>query len=248
MNELTPQRRQELEAFARRLGLTFRDWNWLNQAFIHSSYRNEHPEVGQDNQRLEFLGDALLDFIVADWLCQQHPDWDEGTLTAWRAALVRGEQLAHWAAALGFEDVLLLGRGNQQAFARARTSILADAFEAFIGALYRDQGLDAVQAFLLPLLERGFVALQQGEAPTNPKTRLQEWTQARGLGTPQYRVVHKEGPAHAPHFVVEVLVNGEVWGRGEGSSKRRAERAAAHDAWQRHIAKRYRGRRQEEGS
>ncbi|NPA26213.1 MAG: ribonuclease III [Chloroflexi bacterium] len=244
--DLTPERRRQLEAFARGLGFPFRDWRWLNQALIHPSYRNEHPEVGQDNQRLEFLGDALLNFIVADWLCQQHPDWDEGTLTAWRASLVRGEQLAQWAENLGFEQVILLGRGHPQTFARARTSILADAFEAFIGALYRDQGMDAVRAFLISLLEEGWKALQHEEKPTNPKTRLQEWTQAHGLGTPRYRLVEQKGPAHAPQFVVEVLVGGEVWGRGEGSSKRRAEHAAAEEAWLRRVAGQ--GKTQEEGA
>ncbi len=229
---LSPARRRALRAFAQRHGLTFNDWALLDLALTHPSYRNEHPQVRADNERLEFLGDALLDFLAAEWLYRTAPELDEGEMTRWRARLVQGEQLARFADELGLEAVLRVGRGEAEAWERARTSILADAFEALLGALYLDQGLEAVRDFVVPRLARARAAWAAQGAPVNPKTRLQEWTQARGLGTPRYRLLRREGPDHAPRFWVAVEVAGQEWGRGVGSSKRAAEQAAAEHAWQ----------------
>ncbi len=232
---LAPHRRQALEAFARQHGWAFRDWSLLDMALTHPSYRNEHPDAAGDNERLEFLGDALLDFIAAEWLYRTFPDLDEGALTRWRARLVRGEQLARFAADLGLEAVLQVGRGELESWARARTSILADAFEAVLGALYLDQGLEAVRQFVVPRLAAAQAHWAREGGLVNAKTRLQEWTQARGLGTPRYRLLRRTGPDHAPRFWVAVEVQGETWGRGVGPNKRAAEQAAAEDAWQRRV-------------
>jgi len=232
---VSSSRQQTLRAFARSHGLPFHDWSLLDLALTHPSYRNEHPEVQADNERLEFLGDALLDFLVADWLYRSYPELDEGEMTRWRARLVRGEQLARFAEDLHLEAVLRVGRGEIESWPRARVSILADAFEALLGALYLDQGLEAVRAFLLPRLLAAQAQWGSSDTLLNPKTRLQEWTQARGLGTPRYRLVKRSGPDHAPRFWVAVEVQGQEWGRGSGSSKRAAEQAAAEAAWQRHV-------------
>ncbi len=228
---LSAARQRALQAFAQAHGLPFSDWDLLDRALTHPSYRNEHPEVEADNERLEFLGDALLGFLTADWLYHTEPPLDEGEMTRWRARLVRGDQLARFAEELGLEAVLQVGRGESGSWERARTSILADAFEALLGALYLDQGLEAVRRFLLPRLQRARAAWATSQAPVNPKTRLQEWTQARGLGTPRYRLLRRAGPDHAPQFWVAVEVAGREWGRGRGSSKRAAEQAAAEAAW-----------------
>ncbi len=230
---LSPARRRALRAFAEKHGLTFTDWALLDLALTHPSYRNEHPEVTGDNERLEFLGDALLDFLAAEWLYRRHPELDEGEMTRWRARLVQGEQLARFAEDLGLEAVLQVGRGEAESWERARISILADAFEALLGALYLDQGLEAVRRFVVPRLAQAQAAWAAQGAPVNPKTRLQEWTQARGLGTPRYVLVRREGPDHAPRFWAAVQVAGREWGRGVGPSKRAAEQAAAEQAWQR---------------
>ncbi len=232
---LTPQRQRQLQAFAHRLGLIFHDWALLDLALTHPSYRNEHPEAQGDNERLEFLGDGLLDFIAADWLYRTFPHLREGEMTRWRARLVQGEQLARFAETLGLEAVLRLGRSERDDWARARTSVLADAFEALLAALYLDQGLPAAQAFVVPLLRQAQAEWAAQGAPVNAKTRLQEWTQARGLGTPRYRLLERRGPDHAPCFRVAVEVQGQEWGRGTGPSKRAAEQAAAEDAWQRRV-------------
>jgi len=232
---LSPSRLQALRTFAQAHGLVFNDWSLLDLALTHPSYRNEHPEVDADNERLEFLGDALLDFLVAEWLYGSYPHLDEGAMTRWRARLVRGEQLARFAEALNLEDVLRVGKGEIEAWTRARGSILADAFEALLGALYLDQGLEAVREFVLPRMAQAQADWDAPETWVNPKTRLQEWTQARGLGTPHYRLLNRSGPDHAPRFWVAVEVNGQEWGRGVGRSKRAAEQDAALDAWLRHV-------------
>ncbi len=232
---LSPSRLQALQAFAQRWGLSFRDWPLLNQALTHPSYRNEHPEQQADNERLEFLGDALLDFLAAEWLYRSFPHLNEGEMTRRRAGLVRDEQLARFAEDLNLTAVLQVGKGEREEWERAGGSILADAFEALLAALYLDQGLDAVRSFLVPRLAQAYAAWDAQGAPVNPKTRLQEWAQARGLGTPRYRLLRRTGPDHAPWFTVAVEVNGMEWGRGQGPSKRAAEQAAARAAWQQRV-------------
>ncbi len=206
----------------------FRDPALLELALTHTSYANEHPELaGAHNERLEFLGDAVLDFIAADWLFHKHPDFDEGRLTTLRAALVRVQTLAELARAIGLPEHLRLGKGEEESGGRERANILGDAFEALLGALYLDQGIEAVRAFLVPLLEQALVRIMQANLDRDAKSRLQEWAQGTLGVTPRYRLVSSEGPDHAKTFTVAVWIGDRMAATGRGSSKQQAEQAAA---------------------
>ncbi len=217
---------EALRRLQARLGLAFRDQALLRQAFTHTSYVNEHRgKKVKDNERLEFLGDAVLQLTVSEHLYRRYPQLSEGELTRMRAAIVCEPSLVRFAEALDFGRVVLLGKGEERTGGRSRPSLLADAFEAFVGALYLDQGLDAVRAFLdrhlFPHLP------EDGQAGKDFKTRLQETAQNLGLGTPEYRVVEERGPSHEREFVVEVRIGGRISGRGVGRSKKEAEQQAA---------------------
>jgi ribonuclease-3 len=213
---------------------TFKNSELLTRALTHRSYLNEHPELSdEDNERLEFLGDAILDFVVALWLYRRFPELPEGRLTSIRAALVRAEKLGEFANQLALGDRLRLGRGEADNGGRARQSLLADAFEAVVGALYLDQGLRAVQNLLNPLLRTEIERILQEQSDRDAKSSLQELIQARFNVTPHYRTVGETGPDHAKWFTVEVYVSGEPIGRGEGPSKQLAAQAAAAEALQR---------------
>ncbi|HIE39195.1 MAG TPA: ribonuclease III [Anaerolineales bacterium] len=219
-----------LKAFQERIGYPFQDEELLLCALTHPSYVNEHPEEGPDNQRLEFLGDAVLNFVVAAWVFERYPSFQEGEMTRLRAALVREETLAEFAAQLGLGEVLRLGRGEEEGGGRDRPANLEDGFEALMGALYLDGGLEPVRRFLHRLIEPAAEAVLAAEADKDAKSRLQEWAQAERGITPRYRIVAERGPDHAKTFVAEVLLGREVAGRGEGHSKQAAERAAAQEA------------------
>ena len=213
---------------------TFRDPSLLERALTHRSYLNEHPELAiDDNERLEFLGDAVLDFVTGAWLYNRFPEMPEGRLTSLRAALVKTETLAKFAAQIGLNDYLRLGKGEADAGGRGRTSMLADAFEAILGALYLDQGLDAVRDFLGQLLPEETERVLVGAGDRDAKSILQEWSQAERGITPRYRSVDERGPDHAKTFNVEVRIGEEVVGRGDGPSKQAAAQAAARDALRR---------------
>lgn len=218
------------QAFAARLKLPFRNFSLLARAFTHRSYVNENPGNKEDNERLEFLGDAVLDFVVAAWLYEHMPELPEGRLTSLRAALVCNEQLAEFARAWQLGNTLRLGRGEEESGGRDRDHILGSAFEAVIGALYLDQGLDAVIQVLRPIL--AFVApyIAKNHLDQDAKSILQEYTQSHGLGTPEYVVVEVTGPDHQREYVVEVRVNGSVWASGRGKNKQAATKAAARAA------------------
>ncbi|RME07054.1 MAG: ribonuclease III [Anaerolineae bacterium] len=216
-------------AFAQRVGLEFGDWGLLTRALTHRSFINEHPGV-EDNERLEFLGDAVLDFVVGAWLYNQYPEMAEGELTRMRSALVRTEQLAGFARQIGLGDALRLGRGEAESGGRERSTLLCAAFEALIGALYLDGGLPAVTRFITPLLAEAAPQIYQNGDLQDPKSRLQELTQAHGQGAPVYRTVAAFGPDHDKTFEVVVLVDGEVVGRGQGHSKQAAAKQAAREA------------------
>lgn len=217
----------------KRMGITFRDETLLRRALTHRSYLNEHPDELEDNERLEFLGDAVLDFLIAATFFHRFPEMQEGDLTALRSALVRTEQLAAFARALNVGTAMRLGRGEAEAGGRERESLLCSTFEAIVGALYLDQGMEAVK----PLVERLFIPVAQSiiaqDANIDAKSRFQVWAQADWGYTPRYRTVASEGPDHDRVFTVEVIVNGEVYGRGTGRSKKAAEQAAALDALRR---------------
>ena len=211
-----------------RLGLSFANPYLLIRALTHSSYTNEHADSVEDNERLEFLGDAVLDFIVGEWAYHRFPEMPEGDLTKIRSYLVRNERLADFARSLDLGAALRLGRGEKTSGGHLRDSVLGSAFEALIGAIYLDADLEKVRHFVNPLLDSKRETVL--EHINDPKSQLQELTQARKLGAPHYRVVHTTGPDHARTYEVEVEIAGEVKGRGLGSSKANAEREAAKDA------------------
>lgn len=216
----------------RALEIRFNDLSLLEQAFVHSSYLNENPDFPlPSNERLEFLGDAVLDFIVAENLHTQFPKLPEGHLSMIRAFLVCGESLSEVACSLKLGDWLLLGRGEEATGGRMRQSNLANAMEALIGAVYLDQGLDVTKAFVLRQLKAPMERTRAGEISPNYKALLQESIQKQTQLTPNYRVVEVNGPDHDRQFTVEVVIEGDVVGRGTGKSKKAAEVEAARIAW-----------------
>ena len=217
-------------ALAQRLGLPFKNLLLLTRALTHRSYLNEHPEALEDNERLEFLGDAVLDFFVGAWLYNHFPEMPEGDLTRMRSALVRTEQLASFARKLDLGPAMRLGRGEVQAGGRNRDVLLCATFEALIGAIYLHCGLDVVNHFLSPLLEETDPDELILTEVYDPKSRLQEWSQAQKLGIPRYVTVQTSGPDHERIFEVEVEIAGKVYGRGSGNSKQVAARNAAQNA------------------
>jgi len=202
----------------------------LSRALTHRSFLNEHPEALEDNERLEFLGDAVLDFVVGAWLYNHFPEMPEGDLTRMRSALVHTEQLADFSRLLEIGRAMRLGRGEVQAGGRSRSALLCDTFEAVIGALYLHAGIDAVQRFLNPLLENASDYILTMRKNEDPKSMFQEWAQAQGFSAPQYLTRAASGPDHAKIFEVDVLINGKVFGSGVGHSKQVAAKAAARTA------------------
>lgn len=218
-------------ALERRLGVTFNDRKLLKQALVHSSYVNENPHAApESNERLEFLGDAVLGLVVADQLFATYPGQDEGQLTELRTLLVRRDTLAKAARRLKLGDELFLGRGEEAGGGRHRPTNLAHAYEALVGAVFLDRGLKTAHRFVRRSLQPEFESLPARPFPFDPKSRLQEMSQSRYQMPPQYRVVEAAGPDHARRFTVEVLVNGRVMGTGEGLSKQEAEKEAARAA------------------
>lgn len=199
----------------------------LDEALTHRSFANEAGVP--DNQRLEFLGDSVLGLCVSELLAAAHPDADEGKLTRMRSALVNGEALAAWARRVGVGASVAFGRGAKLGSEREQTNVLADAAEAIIAAVYEARGIDGARALVRDVV--GDLLDRADElSAADPKSALQERVQARGLPAPTYRVVDVRGPAHEQTFVVEVLVGDAPVARGEGRSKRLAERAAAASA------------------
>ncbi len=217
------------EQAAQRLSSLFYDYRLYSRALTHRSYINEHPEALEDNERLEFLGDAVLDFLVGAWLYNRFPEMAEGSLTRLRAALVGNEQLAEFARQIGLGSVMHLGRGEEDGGGRNRSPLLGSTFEALIGALYLDKGIPAVQQFVAPLLEDACDQILLGTKGQDPKSLLQEWAQSQGLGTPYYQTVSANGPDHDKIFDVEVIIQGKVYGHGAGHSKQTAAKAAAQN-------------------
>ncbi|UCC77027.1 MAG: ribonuclease III [Anaerolineales bacterium] len=218
----------DLAALQEAIGITFSDLTLLRSALTHSSYLNENPECDWgDNERLEFLGDAVGGLIAAEHLYERFPEGPEGWLTSLRSTLVRTETLARFAAQIELGRHLLLGRGAEQTGGRSRPTVLSDAFEALLGAIYLDQDLEAARRFFLPLLKSELEHLSAQVPLRDAKTLLQEWTQPRYQEAPSYRLVSETGPDHAKEFTVEVWIQGQVRGRGSGPSKQAAEKAAA---------------------
>lgn len=210
-----------------KIGVRFHDESVLRQAFTHSSYVNEQRGKRiSDNERLEFLGDAVLELTVSQFLYKTFPKMSEGEMTKLRAAIVCEPSLVKFAELLNFGDLVLLGKGEELTGGRQRPALLADVFEAFVGALYLDQGVDAVFSFMekyvYPRVDKGEFA-----QVTDFKSQLQEFVQQDNLGDIQYRIVEEKGPAHNREFVSEVLLNNRSLGIGSGRSKKEAEQQAA---------------------
>lgn len=218
-------------AFANdKLGVTFNQLELLVTAFTHRSYVNEHKKTAKEhNERLEFLGDAVLELVVTEFLYSNHKD-PEGILTNWRSALVRTESIGAAAARLDFEPLLRLSRGEKRGTPRARLQILANAFEAVVGALYLDQGYEAAKSFIQNSLLITFDEILQSGSWMDPKSHLQEVIQSQEGHTPQYKVLNEDGPDHDKTFTVGVFVNGGLRGKGTGPSKQTAQVAAAESA------------------
>jgi len=219
-------------AAAQRIGHAFRDPRLLEEALTRRSYQNEHPEAPAHNERLEFLGDAVLGMIVAEALMRLAPDASEGQLTQRRAALVQEATLARLARELGLGEMLRLSQGEEKNNGRETQSILADAVEAVIGAVYLDGGLDAARNVVRRLLGEALDDAASGAFHADVKAVLQERLQAGGGGTPSYHVVATSGPEHLKEFEVEIVLNDAVIARGRGRSKKEAEKDAARNALQ----------------
>jgi ribonuclease-3 len=219
------------QAFAAGLGLEVGDLDLLEQALVHSSWFHEHPDaVRGHNERLEFLGDAVVNLSISEALYTRHPDDDEGALSARRAAIVSTTGLARLAGRIDLGQVLLLGEGESQRSGRRRPSLLASSFEALTGALYLDLGFEAVRDWLISLADPELSLEAPIGSLKSPKSRLQEYTQRKTGARPEYRILDATGPDHEKSFRIEVWVDGEVLGTGEGPSRRVAETAAAAQA------------------
>jgi ribonuclease-3 len=212
--------------------LRFKNPALLEQALIHSSYRNEHPEITADNERLEFLGDSIIAMIVGEMLYQRQPELPEGDMTRLRAALVRADTLAKLANECRLGDELLMARGEEASGGRTRVSLLCDAFEALVGALYVDSGLPTVRRWLLPRLQAQLDDIERRALDKDARSRLQEMIQERDGITPAYTVIGESGPEHAKRFTVEVRVGERVIATGSGHSKQAAAQDAARNAMQ----------------
>ena len=211
------------------LGITFRDIAVYKEAMTHKSFAAEH-QLAYDNQRLELLGDAVVQIILTDYLYKRYRNLQEGDLTKIRSAMVNQDALAQFARDISLGSFLMLGRGDLELHGQDRDSTISDAFESLLGAIYLDKGLATATEFFLPILLRNYPDPAECLNDINPKGILQEYTQQRSQGVPQYRVVAVTGPAHAPQYEVEVLIKDKVVARGTASSHKLAEREAARAA------------------
>lgn len=222
---------KDFSILERKLGLKFKNKDLFVQAFCHRSYLNENPKFHlEHNERLEFLGDAVLELVVTEELYQKYPKKPEGELTNWRAALVNARQLSETAKELNFNDFLLLSRGEAREMGKARLYILANTFEAFIGALYLDLGYKTCQDFIEKYLIVKLPEIIKKGLFKDAKSRFQEEAQERVGITPTYKILEEWGPDHAKHFIVGVFLDEELVAKGEGSSKQEAELEAAQNA------------------
>ncbi|ACB61358.1 MULTISPECIES: ribonuclease III [Exiguobacterium] len=220
---------QKFGQLQERLDIHFANVELLKQAFTHSSFVNEQRESDGDNERLEFLGDAVLELTVSRYLFQHYPERSEGELTKLRAAIVCEPSLVQFANHYEFSEMILLGKGEELTGGRNRPALLADVFEAFIGALYLDQGIEAAERFLaeavFPKVASGFF-----EEQTDFKSQLQEAIQRVGLGQIEYEIIEERGPAHSREFISRVHIADKLEGIGTGRSKKEAEQQAAKQA------------------
>jgi len=222
---------KDFDLLEKKLGLKFKNKDLLIQAFCHRSYLNEKPDFYlTNNERLEFLGDAVLELVVTEDIYQNYPEKPEGELTNWRAALVNSKFLGKLARDLDFNDFLLLSKGEAKELGKARLYILANTFEALIGAVYLDRGYKTCQEFIKKHLMPKLPDILQKGSFKDAKSCFQEEAQERTGITPLYKVLEEWGPDHAKHFIIGVFLDKELVTKGEGSSKQEAEEEAARNA------------------
>jgi ribonuclease III len=232
MHERAMRDHERVEMLQRDLGMHFDDATLLREALTHRSYLNEINQAWPSNERLEFLGDAVLGLITTDFLFRRFPDLGEGELTNLRSALVRTETLARFSGEIDLGQYLFLGRGEEMSQGRRRPAGLACAFEALLGAFYLDRGYEAAREWALRFVEPELEAVLKGRLHKNPKSVLQELVQARMQQTPSYHLVEELGPDHSKSFTVEVRIGNRILAQGHNRSKRGAEQAAAEAALQ----------------
>ncbi len=221
----------DLNALQDALGIHFKDTRLLEQSLVHTSYLNENPKFHlYHNERLEFLGDAVLELAVTEYLFQKYPQKSEGELTNWRAALVNAKMLTQVAQSLDFNSFLLLSRGEAKELGKARQYILANTFESFIGSLYLDQGYLVCQQFIKKYLIKELPKILETQSFKDAKSLFQEQAQEEAGVTPTYKVLEESGPDHARHFVVGVFLKDELVAQGSGFSKQEAQEKAAQKA------------------
>jgi len=216
-----------LKTLLESLNITPNDELLIQNAFVHRSYLNESNQFTHSNERLEYLGDAVLELATSQFLYANYPDFQEGMLTNMRAALVRTESLGDTATQLGFSKLLLMSKGEEATGGRSNRSILADTFEAFLGAIYLDQGYDVCVAILSSQLFHKAATVLSSQTYKDNKSLLQEIAQARYKATPEYKLVSESGPDHDKQFVMQVLIAGTAYQEGVGKSKQSAQEDAA---------------------
>ena len=217
--------------FQNKIGLEFNDPILLKQAFIHRSYINENKDLGiEHNERLEFLGDAVLELVVTDFLYNEYPEVDEGILTAYRSSLVRTESISQAARDMGMNELLLLSKGESRDQGKARDYILANTFESFVGAVYLDSGYDSARNVIADALFENIKQVITEGSWKDPKSQFQEYAQEQYSETPRYELVSATGPDHDKEFVMAVFVGEKQMGSGRGNSKQKAQQEAAENA------------------
>jgi ribonuclease-3 len=223
----TTRRSKMSEELAKKLKIKFNDIELLQRALTHRSYLNENRSVNKSNERLEFLGDAVLELIISDFLYRKYPNRPEGDLTSFRSAIVRTESLAEASRELGYGKYLRMAKGEEESGGRDKDYILANTFEAVLGAIYIDQGYDACQKLVSKILISKIDNIVKNRLDIDGKTKIQEVAQSKFGKTPTYEVLNEHGPDHNKKFVVGVKIGNKIIGKGEGGSKQKAEEAAA---------------------
>jgi ribonuclease III len=218
------------DSLQEQIGIHFKNQELLHSAFYHRSYLNEARQVRESNERLEFLGDAVLSFLTSEFLYKTYPEFPEGTLTNIRSGLVKTKSLGDTAAILGLGELLFLSHGEEESGGRKNLSLLADCFEALLGAIFLDQGIDVARQYLQKILFPNAQEIVDKKLYIDFKSYLQEVVQQDTKVSPTYRVARSEGPDHAKTFWIEVIVGDKIIGSGSGKSKQEGEQAAASDA------------------
>ncbi|MDD3481052.1 MAG: ribonuclease III [Patescibacteria group bacterium] len=225
---------KDLKEAEKIIGLKFNNIQLLETSFVHRSYLNEHKSVKEHNERLEFLGDAVLELVVTEHLYQNYKN-PEGDLTNWRSALVKTESISAVSKKLGFENFLKMSRGERASSGRSRQLILANTFEAVTGAIYLDQGYEAAKDFIEDNLIISLPKIIKEKLYIDSKSHFQEMAQDKEGITPKYELVSEDGPDHDKVFVIEVRVGDKVWGKGKGPSKQIAQQEAAKKALKKYL-------------